>query len=118
MKFKTLSNINEYINLGKNIFPICRSLTGNGNRKTLKILKNLNSNLKIKEVTSGTRVYDWKIPLEWNVKKAYIKDINSNRKIVDFNNNNLHLMGYSIPIKKKILNFNQLNSKINFKLNE
>ena len=101
-------------NLIRVLWPINRSLTGNGNRKTLKILKNINSDLKIKEVTSGTRVYDWKIPLEWNVKKAYIKDINSNRKIVDFNNNNLHLMGYSIPIKKKILNFNQLNSKINF----
>ena len=101
-------------NLIRVLWPINRSLTGNGNRKTLKILKNLNSKLKIKEVTSGTRVYDWKIPLEWNVKKAYIKDINTNRKIVDFNNNNLHLMGYSIPIKKKILNFNQLNSKINF----
>ena len=101
-------------NLIRVLWPINRSLTGNGNRKTLKILKNLNSNLKIKEVTSGTRVYDWKIPLEWNVKKAYIKDINTNRKIVDFNSNNLHLMGYSIPIKKKILNFNQLNSKINY----
>ena len=57
--------------------------------------------LKIYEVKSGTKVFDWKIPPEWNVKEAYIKD-RYGKKIIDFKNNNLHLVSYSIPTKKKI----------------
>ena len=59
-------------NLAKSLWSINRSLTGNGNRKTLKIIKKILVNLKIKEVTSDKKVYDWKIPKEWNVKSAYI----------------------------------------------
>ncbi len=101
MKFKTLSNINKYINLGKNIFPICRSLTGNGNRKTLNILKSKIPNLHILEIPSGKRVFDWIIPPEWNIKDAYIKDEFGN-KIIDFKKNNLHVINYSAPVSKKI----------------
>ena len=97
------------INLLKNLWPINRSLTGEGNRQTLRILKSLCDSLKIKEIRSGKKVFDWKIPLEWNVKEAWIKDLN-NKTIVDFKKNNLHLVGYSIPVKKKI-NLNSLKKK-------
>ena len=64
----------EYLNLGKRLFPICRSITGNGVRKTLIIIRDYLPKLKIFEVKSGTKVFDWKIPPEWNVKNAYVKD--------------------------------------------
>ena len=94
--------INQLYKIAKNeLFPICRSLTGNGNRKTLRIIKRKIKNLNIVEVPSGTKVFDWKIPPEWNVTDAYI--INSyGKKIVDFKNNNLHLVGYSQSINKTI----------------
>ena len=88
------------IKLGKKLFPLNRSLTGPGNLKTLKILKENIPTLKIKKFETGKKVYDWKIPKEWSVNEAYIKDKN-NKKIIDFHNNNLHLVSYSIPTKKK-----------------
>ena len=92
----------KYLKLGQKLFPICRSITGDGVRDTLKIIKSeYLPKLKIHEVKSGTKVFDWKIPPEWNVKEAYIKD-KYGKKIIDFKNNNLHLVSYSIPIKKKI----------------
>ena len=92
----------KYLKLGQKLFPICRSITGDGVRDTLKIIKSeYLPKLKIHEVKSGTKVFDWKIPPEWNVKAAYIKD-KYGKKIIDFKNNNLHLVSYSIPIKKKI----------------
>ncbi len=97
----------------ENLWPINRSLTGDGNRLTLKNLKKINKNLVIKEVKSGTKVFDWQIPLEWNVKKAYIKVLETEKKIIDFNNNNLHLMGYSEPVKK-IFTLDKLKKNLNF----
>ena len=58
----------------KELFPICRSITGEGNRKTLKIIQKIIPKLKIKEIKSGTKVFDWKIPPEWNIYDAYVKD--------------------------------------------
>ncbi|MDR2942404.1 MAG: DUF4910 domain-containing protein [Treponema sp.] len=87
--------------LAEKLFPICRSLTGNGVRTSLSILKEICHELEIVEVPSGTQVFDWKIPKEWNINDAYIKDPAGN-KILDFNNSNLHVMGYSVPIHKKI----------------
>ncbi len=75
------------------LWPLNRSLTGDGNRETLKVISEL-VDLKIKEVPSGTQCFDWTVPPEWNVKEAWIKD-GAGRKIVDFAENNLHLMGYS-----------------------
>ena len=89
----------------KDLFPLNRSLTGEGNLKTLNyIKKNINKNFKIKKVKSGTRCYDWKIPLEWKVKNAYFDD--GEKKYCDFKKNNLHLIGYSTKIKKKYISIN------------
>ena len=92
---------NKIYKLAKRLFPINRSITGNGTRKTLEILKDHNENLKIKSIPSGSKVFDWVIPYEWNVKDAWIKD-SRNKKIVDIKKNNLHLMSYSIPVNKRI----------------
>ena len=92
------------------LFPICRSLTGEGNRKTLRYIKNINRNFKIKNFKSGEKFYDWKIPLEWKIKNAYIKD-KLGLKIIDFKKNNLYVLNYSTPIKKR-LNFLKLKKNI------
>ncbi len=89
------------IKLGRQLFPLNRSLTGEGSLKTLKILKKRIPKLKIKKFKSGKKVYDWKIPKEWNVFDAYVKD-KFGKKIIDFKKNNLHLVGYSEPLKKKL----------------
>ena len=90
----------EFDNYLKKLFPITRSITGNGNRKTLKILQELIP-LKVLEYPSGQRVYDWTIPQEWNINDAWIKDGNG-KKIIDFKISNLHVISYSAPIHKKI----------------
>lgn len=92
----------KYYYLAKNkLFPLCRSLTGNGVRQTLKLIKKEFPELKIKKIKCGTRVFDWKIPPEWMIKDAYIID-KFKKKIIDFKKNNLHLVGYSTPINKVI----------------
>tara|TARA_B100000575_G_scaffold294679_1_gene313179 strand:- start:15700 stop:16983 length:1284 start_codon:yes stop_codon:yes gene_type:complete len=94
--------LKNYYNLAeKKLFEINRSITGNGTVKTLKIIKKNFKDLKIKKIKSGTKVFDWKIPPEWNVENAYIVD-KDKKKIIDFKNNNLHLVGYSNFINKKI----------------
>ncbi|MDB3975428.1 DUF4910 domain-containing protein [Candidatus Pelagibacter sp.] len=95
-------NIKKYYNIAKiKLFPITRSLTGDGVKKTLNIIQKEFPKLKIKKFKSGTKVFDWNIPEEWNVTDAYVID-KYNNKIIDFKKNNLHLVGYSIPIKKNI----------------
>ncbi len=86
-----------YFQLGKKLFPITRSITGNGLRETLFIIKNYIKTLKIKSIRSGTKVFDWKIPPEWNITDAYIIDKND-KKIVDFKKSNLHVVNYSEPV--------------------
>ena len=94
--------VKKYYNLAKNIlFPICRSITGKGTLKTLKLIKKEFKDLKIKKIKSGEKVFDWAIPPEWNIKEAYILDKNG-VKIVDFKNNNLHIIGYSIKVNRII----------------
>jgi len=100
----------KMINLIKMLFPFNRSLSGSGNLKTLKTIKKFIPNIKIKYFKSGKKVFDWKIPSEWNVKEAWIKD-SKNNKIVDFLENNLHVVGYSSPINK-IVNYSELNKKL------
>ena len=95
-------NIKKYYNIAKTkLFPITRSLTGDGVKETLNIIQKELPQLKIKKFKSGTKVFDWNIPEEWNVTDAYVIDKYNNR-IIDFKKNNLHLVGYSIPFKKNI----------------
>jgi aminopeptidase-like protein len=91
---------NELYELMEELFPICRSVTGNGVRNTLKILKK-KINLKIVEIPTGTKVFDWKVPSEWNIRDAYVKD-SKGEKIIDFKKSNIHILNYSTPINKKI----------------
>ena len=82
------------------LFPICRSITGHGVRETLRAIQN-EIPLTLFEVPSGTKVLDWTVPLEWNIRDAYILDQRGN-KIVDFKESNLHVLGYSVPVNKTI----------------
>ena len=93
--------ISQVYHLGLQLFPICRSITGNGVRESLRLIKHHVPNLKITEVKSGTKAFDWIIPPEWNIKDAYVKDQAGN-KIIDFKKNNLHIVNYSIPFKGSI----------------
>lgn len=91
----------EIHSLAKQLWKINRSLTGEGVRETLSILKESIPDLSVVEVPTGTKVFDWSIPKEWRVNDAYII-APSGRKICSFKENNLHLVGYSIPIKIKL----------------
>lgn len=87
----------QMFDMAREMFPICRSITGQGVRDTYDILLKKVPDMKIYEVPSGTKVYDWTVPNEWNIRDAYIEDESGN-KIVDFNENNLHVVGYSVPV--------------------
>ena len=91
------------------LFPICRSITGEGVRQTLKIIQE-QIPLKIHEVPTAMPVFDWTIPKEWNIRDGYIKN-SEGEKIVDFQTCNLHIVSYSTPIKKK-LSLEELKSHI------
>ncbi|WP_276371996.1 DUF4910 domain-containing protein [Chryseolinea sp. H1M3-3] len=96
----TLGVGNEMYSLIEDMFPICRSITGDGVRKTLEIINKIIP-LQVHEVPSGTKVFDWEIPKEWSIREAYIKN-SKGEKIVDFSNSNLHVLNYSAPIHAKV----------------
>ncbi|HKI04642.1 MAG TPA: DUF4910 domain-containing protein [Thermoanaerobaculia bacterium] len=81
-------------------YPICRSITGDGVRRTLAMIRE-RIPLEIREVPTGTQVFDWTVPREWNIRDAWIKDP-SGRKVVDFQACNLHVLNYSVPIHAKM----------------
>ena len=91
------------------LFPICRSITGNGYRKSFNIIKKFIPFKKYKYQTRK-KVFDWEIPKEWNIKNAYVEDLRG-KKIIDFRKNNLHLMNYSIPVNK-IMSLSELDKKL------
>ena len=92
---------NEMYEQVKTLWPLNRSITGDGLRDTLRLIKNKISDLEIREVPSGTQVFDWEVPLEWSINEAYILDSSGN-KILDFKDNNLHVVSYSVPVDKVI----------------
>lgn len=83
--------------LAERLFPMCRSLTGNGFRESLRILTEGLSDFRTYEIPTGTQVFDWTVPKEWNIRGGYIETLDGKR-IIDFADTNLHIMGYSTPI--------------------
>ncbi|MDD3223515.1 MAG: DUF4910 domain-containing protein [Clostridium sp.] len=108
-----ISNSEEFgknmYNLIEEMFPICRSITGDGVRDTLKVIRKIIP-VDIKEVPSGTQVFDWTVPKEWNIREAWIKN-SKGEKIVDFDESNLHVLNYSVPINKT-MKFENMKSHI------
>ena len=82
------------------LYPICRSITGNGVRKTLQILQDTIP-LTVHEVPSGTPVFDWQVPQEWNIRDAYVKN-SQGLRVIDFQQSNLHVVSYSVPIRQRM----------------
>jgi len=108
-------------NLLKKLFPICRSITGNGVRETLRILSEVYP-IKTYEVLTGTKAFDWTVPKEWNIKEGWIAKETVDKcggnlfrqhweKIIDFKENNLHVMGYSTPVNKS-MNLEELQPRL------
>ena len=91
------------------LFPICRSITGNGYRKSFNIIKKFIPFKKYKYQT-GKKVFDWKIPNEWNINNAYVENLRG-EKIIDFRKNNLHVLNYSTPVNK-IMTFSSLDKNL------
>ena len=81
------------------LWPICRSITGNGLRESFAILQEIIP-LELTEVATGTQVFDWVVPKEWNIRDAWIKTPDG-KKIAQFHQNNLHIVNYSIPVHQK-----------------
>lgn len=90
----------EIYRLVSELYPLCRSITGSGVRETLSILQQ-HIPLDVCEVPSGTQVFDWVVPKEWNIRDAYVKNAKG-EKIIDFAESNLHVLNYSIPVNKKV----------------
>jgi aminopeptidase-like protein len=82
------------------LYPICRSITGDGYRQTMRRIQEIIP-ISIQEVPSGTEVFDWMIPKEWNIRDAYVKGP-SGKKVIDFKQHNLHVMQYSVPVRLKM----------------
>jgi len=87
----------EMHDLVMRLYPLCRSITGDGVRRTFDLLGD-HLDLEIHEVPTGTPVFDWTVPREWNIRDAWVKDPNG-RKVVDFRDCNLHVMSYSVPVR-------------------
>ncbi len=82
------------------LFPIPRSLTGDGNRQTLELVSGV-APWVVSEVPTGVQLFDWTVPREWNVREAWIEDPHG-RRVVDFRDSPLHLVGYSVPVDARI----------------
>ena len=95
----------------KDLFPICRSITGDGINLSLSYFEKYHKEYQRLEFKTGEKVFDWVIPLEWNIKDAYIENVNTKERFAEFKKNNLHIVGYSIP-KNAILNLDELSGRI------
>jgi aminopeptidase-like protein len=90
----------EMLALVRRLYPICRSITGDGVRETLRIVAE-QIPLELREVASGTPVFDWTVPPEWNLRDAWIADARG-RRVVDCRASNLHVVSYSTPVKRRM----------------
>jgi len=90
----------EIYSLIRDLYPICRSITGEGFRETLARIRN-EIPLDVHEIPSGTQVFDWVVPKEWNIRDAYVKNSRGER-IIDFRKHNLHVVNYSVPVCRKM----------------
>jgi aminopeptidase-like protein len=95
------NNDKQMLDWMKDLWEYPRSLTGHGVHDTLKYLQNIHNDLNIKTINSGTKVFDWEIPEEWNIYDAYIEH-ETGQRYAEFHKNNLHIMGYSTPYNKSI----------------
>lgn len=82
------------------LYPVCRSITGDGFRETLGRVR-AHVPFEVREVPSGTRVFDWTVPKEWNIRDAWVKDA-SGERVVDFRRSNLHVLNYSVPVRRTV----------------
>jgi len=98
MDYKTVGH--DIYRLIESLYPICRSITGDGFRTSMQILQK-DIPLELHEISSGTQVFDWVVPKEWNIRDAYIKN-SRGEKVVDFQNSNLHILNYSLPVNRKV----------------
>ncbi|MGH9158776.1 MAG: DUF4910 domain-containing protein, partial [Vicinamibacteraceae bacterium] len=87
----------EMYALVERLYPLCRSITGNGVRQTLRMVQE-HLPIDLHEVASGTKVFDWTVPEEWNIREAWISTLDG-RRVVDFQHSNLHVVGYSVPVR-------------------
>jgi aminopeptidase-like protein len=83
------------------LYPICRSITGNGVRRTLQIVARAAGALDVREIPSGTAACDWTVPDEWNIRDAYVADA-AGRRVIDFHRSNLHVVSYSVPVRARM----------------
>jgi aminopeptidase-like protein len=88
----------DMLHWAKELFPIPRSLTGDGVRETFHYLKSINNEINIKSFPTGMQVFDWEIPYEWKINNSYIEHIETGKHYAKFSENNLHVVGYSTPI--------------------
>ena len=96
-----LDNGKAMYDLAGRLFPLCRSITGNGFRESLEMIRKIIPEIKVYEVPTGTNVFDWTVPKEWNIQGGGIYRLNGD-KVIDFKDSNLHILGYSLPIDKVI----------------
>ena len=90
----------EMYRLITELYPICRSITGNGVRETLRTIGTYIP-VEVHNVPTGTQVFDWTVPREWNITDAYVKNSRGER-VIDFQVSNLHVVNYSVPVKKRM----------------
>ena len=88
----------EIHDFAREAYPICRSITGDGARQTLELVQR-QIPIEVREVASGTRVFDWTVPPEWNVRDAWVKN-GAGERVIDFRAHNLHLLSYSVPVRR------------------
>src|SRR5467141_2541523 len=96
----SLTDGQAMVRLISELYPICRSITGDGLRETLRLLQR-QIPLELREVPTGTQVFDWTVPKEWNIRDAYVKNAKGER-VIDFQKSNLHVVNYSVPVRRRI----------------